>query len=175
MAITIRPLKVADAEPCAALRRAMLLDSPASFGSSPEDDLGSEVERVRDRLAGQTGQAVFGAFDRETQLVGSVGVWCQSKQKEKHKASIWGMYVAPSFRRKGVGRQLMEAAIDFARAHGGVTQIQLSVSASAPGARRLYESLGFVVWGIEPNALCVGGKLFDEHHMTLDLTGAPAQ
>lgn len=147
----------------------MLLDSPASFGSSPEDDMGSDLERVRQRLTDQRGQTVIGAFDRESQLIGSVGVWCHVKLKEKHKASVWGMYVAPHHRRQGIGRKLMEAAIQFAASQTGVTQVQLSVSASAPGAQRLYESLGFTVWGTEPDALRVDGQSHDEHHMSLEL------
>jgi len=172
MPIQYRKLVVTDAQPCVALRREMLLESPASFGSSPEDDLGSDLQRVRKRLSSTSEEATLGAFDPQDRLIGSVGVWCAGKPKRRHIASIWGMYVAPSHRRQGVGRQLMEAAIAFAKAQEGVAQVQLSVSASAPGAQRLYESLGFTVWGTEPDALRVDGQSFDEHHMALDLTHA---
>ena len=56
--------------------------------------------------------AVFGAFD--SALVGVVGVRRQTRQKERHKAQIWGMYLREEHRGRGLGRRLMEAAIAFA-------------------------------------------------------------
>ncbi|XAL98919.1 GNAT family N-acetyltransferase [Phycisphaeraceae bacterium D3-23] len=170
MTIHYRKLGVADAEASVALRKAMLLDSPASFGSSPTDDRGSDIVQVRERLQASAQHAAFGAFDDTAGLVGSVGVGLHTKLKENHKASVWGMYVAPAFRRRGVGRRLMAEAITFAQAAQGIAAVQLSVSASAPGAQRLYESLGFVVWGTEPDALRIDGQSFDEHHMALKLS-----
>ena len=169
MTLTYRKLEVADAETCVALRKEMLTNAPGSFGSSPEEDRGSDLALVRERLTGSADQAVFGAFDKTAGLVGSVGVHCATRLKERHKASVWGMYVAPAFRRQGAGQALMQSVIAFAQSAPRIEQIQLSVSASAPGAHRLYESLGFVVWGTEPDALRVTGQSFDEHHMMLVL------
>lgn len=169
MTVNIRQLATADAGACVALRKEMLLDAPASFGSSPEDDRGSDLAQVRKRLAGGSDHATFGAFDDAAGLIGTVGVGRHPKLKENHKASVWGMYVSPAFRRRGIARQLMEAAIAHAAGLSGVRQVQLSVSETAPGAQRLYESLGFVVWGVEPDALRVGGAGHDEVHLALRL------
>jgi len=52
------------------------------------------------------------------------------------------LYVVPDRRGEGLGRALMEAAIEEARAQGADT-IDLGTSEDDTAARRLYESLGF--------------------------------
>jgi GNAT superfamily N-acetyltransferase len=52
------------------------------------------------------------------------------------------LYVVPGQRGKGVGRALMEAAIDTARGAGAV-YMDLGTGEHDLAARRLYESLGF--------------------------------
>jgi len=50
-----------------------------------------------------------------------------------------------------------------------VTQLNLGVSETTPGARALYEAVGFVVWGTEPRAMRVEGRYYDEIFMALAL------
>ncbi len=52
------------------------------------------------------------------------------------------LYVQPQMRGKGLGRALMEAALELARAEGA-TYIDLGTSEDDVAARSLYESLGF--------------------------------
>ena len=52
------------------------------------------------------------------------------------------MYVVPARRGHGLGRALMEAALDAARAEGA-THMDLGTSEDDVAARGLYESLGF--------------------------------
>jgi ribosomal protein S18 acetylase RimI-like enzyme len=52
------------------------------------------------------------------------------------------LYVAPERRGRGLGRALMEAAIELARAEGE-TNMDLGTSEDDVAARALYESLGF--------------------------------
>ena len=148
-----------------ALRRESLIESPLAFGASPEDDRAGSVEEVRRFLDEFPDGVTFGAF--ETDLVGMVGLVRQAKRKMAHKMVIWGVYVQPGHRGTGVAPQLFEAAIDHAQALPGVRQIQLSVSETAPAARKLYERFGFEVWGTEPEALQHDGEFVAEHHMSL--------
>jgi ribosomal protein S18 acetylase RimI-like enzyme len=53
------------------------------------------------------------------------------------------LYVAPERRGQGLGRALMEAAIDLARREGA-DRMDLGTSEDDVAARGLYESLGFV-------------------------------
>jgi ribosomal protein S18 acetylase RimI-like enzyme len=77
------------------------------------------------------------------------------------------MYVRPDARKAGVGRRLVEAVIEHARAH--VEVIQLSVISDNEPARRLYASLGFVEYGLEKDSLKQNGHYYDEILMALDL------
>lgn len=52
------------------------------------------------------------------------------------------LYVTPERRGQGIGRALMEAAIELARAEGA-TYMDLGTSEDDVAARALYESLGF--------------------------------
>ena len=52
------------------------------------------------------------------------------------------LYVTPDRRGQGIGRELMEAALSMAKAHGADT-MDIGVDAPDLVARRLYESLGF--------------------------------
>jgi GNAT superfamily N-acetyltransferase len=52
------------------------------------------------------------------------------------------LYVVPSLRGQGLGRTLLEAAMDNARAEGA-SHMELGTSETDVAARRLYESTGF--------------------------------
>lgn len=163
----IRKLSAADAAAFVALRRVALETEPLAFGASAEDDVGLVLESVRAFLGDHEAQAVFGLFDG-ADLVGSVGLIRASKVKQRHKGIVWGMYVRPRARNAGVGRALLEAAIQHARGWG-LDRVQLSVTEAAPAAKRLYEAAGFRSWGRERRALQWGGRFVDEDHMALDL------
>jgi len=90
--------------------------------------------------------------------------------KRRHRALVWGMYVAVPAQGRGVGRALLAAAIAHARGWAGVEQIYLSVTETAVAARHLYETAGFRSWGREPRALQAEGRFVDEHHLVLELT-----
>ena len=109
---------------------------------------------------------VFGAF-RGSELVGVAGFAVYEGAKDAHKGRLWGMYVRSDARRGGVGRRLVEAVLDLARQR--VELIQLSVVSDNEAALRLYESLGFVEYGIEKHALKQDSRYYDEILMAKDL------
>jgi RimJ/RimL family protein N-acetyltransferase len=168
----IRALQEPDAAAFAELRRAALVESPLAFASSPGDDLTSDLDALRAQLRRAPEWTVLGAV--EDRLIGVVGIYRDRHLKAKHKAHVWGMYVVPEHRRRGIAGTLLEAALHHARALHGVSQVHLGVTSAAPAARRLYERAGFVVWGTEPEALRHAGQSVIEHHMTLRLDRAAA-
>jgi ribosomal protein S18 acetylase RimI-like enzyme len=58
------------------------------------------------------------------------------------EAHLQELYVAPPRRGEGIGRALLTAAIELARAHGAVG-IDLNTGETDTAARGLYESVGF--------------------------------
>lgn len=163
----IRILAPEDAEVFRDMRLKGLLDSPESFGSTYEVEANRDIDFFRMRIHQASDSFVLGAFDQDGQLIGVVGFKQEHTIKLRHKGLIWGMYVMPGYRSQGVGRRLMEKAIELANQIDGLEQINLSVVTGNQGAKKLYESLGFLVYGIEKRALKHQGIYDDEELMTL--------
>ncbi len=168
----LRLLTPADAAAFQALRLAGLVEAPEAFASSLDEEKDLPIDIVAGRLAATGDSAVFGAFDGP-QLAGVVGVMREAKAKHRHKAFIWGMYIAPAWRDRKLGRALMEAALQRAAGMPDLRQVTLCVTAGSTGAVRLYESLGFVRFGLEPDALYVAPHFHDKLDMVYRLP-APA-
>lgn len=164
--ITIRLLTPADAGAFCALRLRAILDSPSSFSSSREDELARTPEEHAQRIAGGQQQRAFGAFDGE-RLVGFAGLRREPLRQLSHKAVLWGVFVDVQQRGKGVARRLVHACIDLAERDPAILQVHLSVNAENNVALRLYESLGFIVYGTEPRSMRVGELFYDEYHLAL--------
>jgi ribosomal protein S18 acetylase RimI-like enzyme len=154
-----------------------LAESPDAFGSTLEAEEDRPLEAFAGRLANS---CVVGAFSGP-HLAGVAGFVVQPGPKHAHKGILWGMYVRPTYRGLGVGRMLVEAIIDHAREH--VELLQLLVVSDNLAARRLYESLGFVEYGIEWHATKYRDRYHDDVMMVLPLmiesddepTGAPTE
>ncbi|HLM80269.1 MAG TPA: GNAT family N-acetyltransferase [Terriglobales bacterium] len=167
--IQIRRLAPADAALYRDIRLEALRCNPEAFGSTFETESVQTLTFFSDRIGGST---VFGAF-HDSKLVGIAGLLIGKGQKEVHKGRLVGMYVQPSARRAGVGRRLVETIIEFARHH--VELIQLAVVSDNEQARRLYERLGFLEYGVERKALKQDGHYYDEVLMAKDLKPAGAR
>ena len=78
-------------------------------------------------------------------LVGRLSVSRDPHPASRHVADL-GLMVASAYRRRGIGRALLEAAAEWARRHG-VSKLELHVFPHNEPALRLYESFGFVQEG----------------------------
>ncbi len=163
-----RLLTPADAHAYAAIRRESLIDSPWAFGRSPTDDPGSDPEIVAARLHDPENLTV-GSFDDASPraLLAIASIFRSPIHKARHRATIVAVYVTPSARGRGLGRAVVQGCIDAARSWLGVEVVGLAVSENAPAALKLYTSLGFIVWGREPDALRTGGCSYDEFYLQL--------
>jgi len=168
----IRVLTEADVAIYRPLRLRAVREEPESFGSSYEESVQRPLEEMARRLRPDpaTGTVTLGAFDPD--LVGMVGLLRDSGRKMRHKAMIWGMYTVPEVRGRGVGRALLAAILAHARTVPGLEQVYLTVVTTQPIARALYESVGFVPYGVEPRALKLGDRYLDEALMVLLLRDA---
>jgi RimJ/RimL family protein N-acetyltransferase len=166
----IRRLTPSDALAYQALRLAALRDTPSAFGSSHEEERDRPGAEIEARLVGAGDSGVFGAFEADA-LVGLAGLRREGMKNLAHKARIWGMYVVPAARGKGIGRALLAQALALARSAPGLTRVNLSANAANVAAVHLYESVGFKTFGREPDAMCIDGQLHDEVLMSLRLVG----
>jgi RimJ/RimL family protein N-acetyltransferase len=162
-----RILTVADVPAFTTLRREALRDSPWAFAASEDSDVGVNAELMTQRIA-EPGQAIVGAFDAD-RLIGMAGMVRNRHGKMAHRANIWGVYVTPSARGRGVAEAIIRDLLTIARTWPGLDSVSLQVSTRAEGAKRLYERLGFKQWGVEPAALRLDGITYDEAHMVIML------
>ena len=160
----IRRLVPSDAVAYQSLRLAALRESPTAFSSSYEEECDTPLSTIEAHMAPDSGRNRFGAFDG-ADLVAVVGVGREGARKVHHNGFIGGMFVAPAWRDKGLGRQLLEQALAFADAMPGLHQVTLTVTAGNAAAVTLYESMGFVVFGRAPDALLVDGVSYDDIQM----------
>jgi len=165
----VRRLEESDAEAMWRLRLEGLTNEPASFGESVHEHLRISVEAYASRLRdGGHESFIFGALDGEV-LAGMAGFWRETRDKRRQKGTVWGVYVSPAYRGRGIARAVMTALLESVRALPGLKFVHLTVTSANPVARRLYESLGFRSFGVEPKALMVHGEFYDEDHMVLEL------
>ncbi|XUM22768.1 N-acetyltransferase family protein [Bradyrhizobium oligotrophicum S58] len=165
-AATIRRLRADDAACFKTLRLEALTINPESMGSTFELETGLDLEWFASRLEASY---TLGAF-RGGELVGTAGFVIQQGPKRSHKERLFGMYVRPGARQLGLARLLINALLEVAREQ--VELMQLIVVKDNDPARRLYESVGFLQFGLEPRAAKYGGRYFDEVHMALDFSQA---
>jgi len=89
--------------------------------------------------------AVFVA-ESEGLAIGRLSVARDTHPASRHVADL-GLMVAAGYRRRGVGRALLQAAVDWAR-DADVRKLELHVFPWNEGAVALYESFGFVREGL---------------------------
>jgi ribosomal protein S18 acetylase RimI-like enzyme len=153
---SIRRLTPSDAGVFRSVRLEALQNAPEAFGSTFEKESAEPEQYFVDRLARNV---VFGGFFDQS-LVGVAGFYKQEGTKMNHKGVLWGMYVKPEARGSGVAAALVEALLEHASKE--VEQVQLTVVVNNLRARRFYERMGFVEYGLEKESLKYRGAYFDE-------------
>jgi ribosomal protein S18 acetylase RimI-like enzyme len=165
----LRLLTPDDAAEWGRLRLESLQNSPEAFSSSAEDHQSLKMEDVRKRIdASNAGFFIVGAF-ADGRLAGMAGFHREQGMKSRHKGRVWGVYLTPELRGKGVGRKLLDEVLKRGSMIEGVEQILISVATTQTAAAKLYRSLGFELFGREPRALKVDGHYIDEEHLILQL------
>jgi GNAT superfamily N-acetyltransferase len=121
------------------VRLAALADAPEAFASGPEQEqaLPEDAWRAMTRTA-----AIFVATAGGT----GVGVVAGLPRESAEERGLGAMWVAPSWRGRGLAAALAGAVIAWARSEG-CARIGLWVPADSPRARRFYQRQGFRATG----------------------------
>ena len=135
MSVTIRPAAPGDAEAAAAL-----------MAQLAEHASGTPADGVQDRLCQilkEPSQAIFVAQDEVGHVIGLLTVGRQqSLWHSGASALIQELVVDRAARRRGVGRALIQAAIEWARA-AGCSEIGVSTELDNQDAQAFYRRTGF--------------------------------
>jgi len=165
--VDIRRLVPDDAPAYRALRIRALWEFPEAFTSSYQEDEKQPIQASEVRLGGEH-TMFWGAFEGDA-LCGMVGLERETRAKNRHKATVVGMYVSQEYFGTGMGRALMEVLIGVARQEG-IELLVLTVTEGNTVATNFYEAFGFRSFGIEPLAIKVDGRYFAKNHMYLEPT-----
>lgn len=167
----VRRLHEPDAAAYHALRIRALREHPDAFTSSFEEEQGRPLAWAEARLrddAFRPHDFFLGAF-ADGALAGIVGLQGRYRPKERHNATVVGMFVAPELAGRGLGRALMNELLARSRALADLSQLDLTVTEGNHAAQALYAGCGFTVFGRQPNAIRLDGREFAKLHMLLRL------
>lgn len=170
--IEVRLLHDSEAESFRNLRRNALLEFPEGFSLTQDEEqadsnIGFLHRFQTEWTAGDS--IILGAFSAG-RLVGALGMLRRNREKQRHKAYIWILFVELGFRGFGIGRRLADTTVAIALQRPGLEQIQLNVSVENSTARSFYVSCGFESFGREPRALKVQDRFIDSEFMVLHLS-----
>jgi ribosomal protein S18 acetylase RimI-like enzyme len=124
------------------VRLEMLEAAPDAFWFTFADEAVYEEADWRQRIEGAW---LVQARD-SVGVVGSAGLGSHWEPDRATVATLFGMYVAPRARGRGVGEALVDAVLHEARQRGK-DQVVLEVASSNESAIALYERCGFVRTG----------------------------
>ncbi|MDX8445353.1 GNAT family N-acetyltransferase [Mesorhizobium captivum] len=122
----------------------------------------------------QTLQFMMGCIERgDPRFVAVVGGevvgWCDITRHDwpihAHRGTL-GMGILPQYRGRGLGRKLIDATLAQAR-EAGFVRIELSVHSDNARAISLYGKAGFVMEGLQRDAVYVDGEYRDAIMMAI--------
>jgi GNAT superfamily N-acetyltransferase len=138
--VMVREVEIDEWELLRDVRLAALREAPYAFGSTYAREAPFTEEQWRGRLSSRS-VTFFAEVPEGVEPAGLAGVY-----EEDGMADLVSMWVRPSARGLGVGKALVTAAADWAKARDHDT-LYLWVTETNPGAVRLYERCGFIPTG----------------------------
>jgi len=156
MKLTIRPIEISDTRALLAFANSLIAEDTFLMLSGKKLTLAQEKKYVRDAVARMKKNEKIHmiALDGDS-IVGSADV----RRGEKRKAHTGeaGIAVLPSYRGKGLGKQLMRVLIAEGK-RMGLRLLMLHCFENNTVALALYKKLGFIECGVLPDAFTYRGQ-----------------
>ena len=145
---------------------AALVELAEAVASEPEGWLVTEgawrsvgEERRYLRTIGHYPHAAVFVAEEDGRVIARLSLARDPHPASSHVADV-GLMVAVSHRRRGIGRALLEAAVEWARG-AGVRKLELHVFPYNEPALALYEAFGFLREGVRKSHYRRGGRDLD--------------
>jgi putative acetyltransferase len=139
------PVLIRRAEPRDAAAFARLMAEPGVYANLMQLPYASEAQWAA-RLATATPEGSADlrlVAERDGEVVGSLGLHPVENRARRRHAAMLGISIAGAAQGQGVGRALMQAALDYADRWAQVLRIELQVYADNARAIALYRRFGF--------------------------------
>jgi L-phenylalanine/L-methionine N-acetyltransferase len=156
--VTVRHAQPGDARALAELGDLVAAEPEAWLPTEEWRAAGDERRYLR-ALRHHDGAAVIVAEAEEGEIVGRLSVARDPQPASRHVADI-GLMVAPGYRRRGIGRALLDAAERWA-AERGIRKLELHVFPHNEAAIALYERAGYVREGYRHEHYLRAGRYYD--------------
>jgi len=144
---------------------------PRDYKWDPVEKRRAHIERWSKSLNDVAWGRAWAARDGD-KIVGHLSLQHRGIPTNLHRAWL-GMSVETQYRRQGIGRALVEAAIRWATSETTLAWIDLGVLAHNQPARRLYGAIGFQETGKTLDAFRVDGQSIDDIQMSLCVSPQP--
>jgi len=154
-AVVVRRAREDDAAAMSAYMAALMAERLDTITQREIPSVEDERDWVFQANVAERGMILLAMADDE--VVGMLDLWAGTRPDDRH-AGRFGMSVAKGWRRCGVGRALLGAAIERAREWPGFCRLELECAPWNTGAVALYESLGFEHEGRMRKALNLRGR-----------------
>lgn len=142
MSVSIRQLTENDWREFSRIRLKALQTDPNVFGSNYEKEL-QMTETDWKRRFHPYDSAIFLVFENEM----PIGMTCIGVDRDdatKKSALLWGSWLAPEFRGKGLSKLMYQARIDWAKKHSTIERIIVSHRASNVASKYANQKHGFI-------------------------------
>ena len=162
--ITIRSVETEDAQAILNLKRGYIKNTstlPLTLDDYP-NDLKKEINLIQDYLNSEN--SVFLVAEYNHELIGNIDITGSKRSKIAHTAML-GMGIHEQWRNQGLGKILIQCAINWATHKSKLEIVWLDVYSSNEIGYSLYKKMGFSVSGIIKNFFKEGNQYIDKIQM----------
>jgi RimJ/RimL family protein N-acetyltransferase len=109
------------------------------------------------------------AVNKDGDYIGEVIIRIREPEKIRHTGIVGPVLVDPKYRGKGIAHTLMNTAIEEVKKQFKLEILQLSVVSCNTAALKLYQKIGFHIYGTSPRAFKLNNVYYDEIMMYMEV------
>ncbi|MED3985771.1 GNAT family N-acetyltransferase [Peribacillus simplex] len=146
LAYMIRTGELEDAETVLDVQNSVISEGEYFIAVSEEFNKTPEQQRDWIRRLLENDRETIIVAEINGEVIGWIGFQSENRKRMSHKGSF-GMMIRKNYRGKGIGKELIEALLEWAEANPFIEKVSLGVFSTNQRAISLYKKMGFVEEG----------------------------
>jgi RimJ/RimL family protein N-acetyltransferase len=142
MGVIIKQLTEGDWQALRSIRLKALQSDPSVFGSNYQKE-SAYTESDWKKMIQNKNTAIFLLYEDDAPI-GMTGISIDREDPTKKRANLWGSWLEPHARRRGLSKTMYLARISWAREHPSIEKIIVSHRASNLSSRYANQKHGFI-------------------------------